>query len=270
MKPDAGQPSRLSYLGWSGFRIDFPGCRPVAVDPPRKAPLPLDRELNILLTHGHPEHIAGTTRYLENPARSAAVTLLASQRICRFMQQRPHLPEDCFIPCRREQSQDIPGMRVDVFQWRHMPLLPPGFGAVLTHIGRLAAQPRLAWRIVRAGLRGPREGPMLGFRLVPSQGPRVLIYGEGLHRRTGEADARRTGEQCPAEVLLVAVEPEDTGILPGLVSAVGAPLAIPYEAHYLWRKGFGMPLVDLEALVREFNAQGIQTRTLLPGTAVTI
>jgi len=238
----------LTHLGWSGFLIAFPGGPDLYVDPPQGTPLPLDRETNILITHGHPEHVAATLTHLAEPIRSAPVNIAASGAVCRHFRKRSRHSSDRFCTCEPQQRMNFSGLDIDVFEWRHMPLLPPGFKAACGHMRRVLGHPLLALRIMAAGLRGPRARPMLGFRIEPPRGPRILVYGEGLHRRTGQAEALRLAAQFPADVLLAAVEPEDTDILPGLIAAAGAATIVLYEAHRGWRDAFSMPCADLDGL----------------------
>ena len=238
----------LGYLGWSGFRIVFPDGTELYIDPPKGTALPLDHETNILITHGHPEHIAGTVEHLCNPGRNARVLVAASAAVCRYFSKRSTQNADHFQPCKPQQHINISGLDIDIFKWRHMPLLPPGFKPVLNHIKCLISHPDLALSIIAAGLRGPLPFPMLGFRIMPLEGPRVLVYGEGLHRLTDRTDTRRIGIDLPAEILLVAVEPEDINVLPDLVNTTGITTIGLYEAHRGWREAFDMPCADLEAL----------------------
>ncbi len=114
-KPDL----TLTYLGWSGFRIVFPDGPELYIDPPEGAALPLDQETSILVTHGHPEHVAGTLAHICNPARNARMQVMASAAVCRYLRKRSQ-DGDQFQPCRPQQRISISGLDIDVFKWRHM------------------------------------------------------------------------------------------------------------------------------------------------------
>jgi hypothetical protein len=260
----------LEHLGWSGFRIGFPDGTEIYIDPPAGAVAPRDREANILITHGHPEHLAGTLEHLRDPARGTPALVVASAAVCRHLGKRSTRNYDDFYRCKPRQRVVVSGLRIDVFRWRHMPLLPPGFKPALQHIKRLVSHPALSSRIVAAGVRGPLPFPMLGFRIVPPDGPRVLVYGEGLHRLTGRANASRVGDDLPAEILLVAVEPEDVDVLPELINIAGATTIGLYEAHRAWRDAFDMPCADLDALAAVLEMHDKNALVFRPGTTLPI
>jgi hypothetical protein len=255
----------LEYLGWSGLRVSGPAGE-LCIDPPEGAALPLDRTVNVLITHGHPEHISGTLRHLRNPARSAPVRGAAAGPICRYFSGQATGSDVRFDACAAGDRIAMAGFTVDVFEWRHMPLLPPGLGPALRRVKRITAHPGLAARIVLAGLRGPWPFPMLGFRLTAPGSPRILVYGEGLHRRTRTAELEQIHAALPSDFLAAAVEPEDTAVLPVLFRKIGAPAVGLYEAHRPWREAFGMPLADLDALARTLAGEGIRATILRPGT----
>lgn len=262
--------AKLTYLGWSGFRIAYPGLPEIVLDPPGGAQLPRDAELVICISHGHPEHFLGALAYLQDPSRTAPVTLLASEQVSRYLKRHSSHSEDRFIPCKAGERHDLDGITIGLFGWKHMSLLPPGLGPSLAHLFRLITHPILAAGIIADGLGGPGEGPMLGFHLAPAKGERILAYGEGMHRLLEEAEATKVGVAWPADLLLTAVEPEDLEQLPGLMQAAGAPKVIPFEAHRPWREGFGMSVVDLDALASALDSQGMQTATVAIGESCTL
>lgn len=258
----------LAYLGWSGFRITWTGGPVVFVDPPDAAALPRDREAWIVLSHGHPEHVEGTRDYLADPGRAAPAAVVASPQVCRHLRRRSARPDDRFDPVGADDTVSLPGLTLAAFRWRHMPLVPPEPKLAARHIARLATHPGTTFGIVRDGLTGPPPGAMLGFRMIPEEGPRVLLYSEGLHRRTPDTEIREASERGDVEVLIFAAEPEDADVLPDLVAALGAPIAVPYEAHREWREELGMPQVDLQRLTHDLAARGVTTRALARGERV--
>ncbi len=68
----------LSYHGWSGFELRFPGSRPVLFDMPGDKAIPRDEDVCLIVTHGHPEHIAGTAGYLQDGSRTGCAAVFAS------------------------------------------------------------------------------------------------------------------------------------------------------------------------------------------------
>jgi hypothetical protein len=252
----------LHYLGWSGFRIDWPGGQTVFIDPPDRAALPRDREIRIALTHGHPEHVAGTLAHLADPQRVGAVHVVASPRVCAHLRRASPHAGDRFDALEPGGECALPGLVVQAFGWHHMPLLPPEPALAARHVARLARHPGITFGIVKDGLVGPPPGVMLGYRLVPERGPRTLVYAEGLHRRTPVDEVRTLRETLPAELLLFAVEPEDAAELPDLVAATGAADVVPYEAHGDWRADLGMPPADLVRLTSDLAARGVRAHPL--------
>lgn len=257
----------LRYQGWSGFVVAWPEGPCVHFDPPRGADLPRDRATVLLLSHGHPEHVRGAIAYLADPSPREATTVLAAPSVCRYLQRRHARPGDGFLPCTAGQTCSLPGLRVAVFPWIHMSLLPAGVGPALRHLGCLVSHPILALRIAWEGLFGPPFAPMLGFALLPQDGPGVLLYSEGMNRGLTVAEAERIGREFACEVLLFGVEPEDMDRLPDLVAAVGCPVAVPYQPHRRWREAFGMPLADLNGLAATLTARGIRVPLLDEGQA---
>jgi hypothetical protein len=185
--------------------------------------------------------------------------------VCAHLRRRCGRADDAFLPARAGEAIALSELEIEPFSWRHMPLVPPEPKLALRHIARLVRNPVATFGIIRDGLTGPPPGSMLGFRLLPPAGPRVLLYSEGLHRRTAMAEVREAAHERDAEVLVFAVEPEDAEILPDLVAAVGSPIVVPYEAHRAWRDELDMPQADLERLASDLTARGIRVRSLASG-----
>ncbi len=255
----------LHYLGWSGFRIAVPGGGSVLIDPPADVAMDGSDPVHLLLSHGHPEHVAGARTYLEHEVDGPVTTVIASPAVCRHLERQTRRRSVTFQPVLAGACVALGGGRsVEAFRWRHLPLLPPGLGAALRHVARLASRPGLAARIALAGLAGSPVGEMLGFRL--DLGERVIVaYGEGLHRRCLAAEAAAQCGGASDVLLLVAVEPEDEAALPGLLRSAGVTASILYEPHAGWRDAFGMKRADLGSLCRAMEAVGVRAVTATPG-----
>lgn len=258
--------SGLAYLGWSGFRIQVPGSIDLYLDPPGGTKFSPDHSPHILITHGHPEHVQGTLEHLRDPARALPVVVAAGEGVCRYLRKQATHEADQFQVCIPHQHFELAGYGIDVFKWRHMPLLPPGLGAKLRHIRRLLSRPALAARIVWAGAIGPWPYPMLGFRIARPGRTRFLVYGEGLHRQVGHRTLAQVASDLPADVLLAAVEPEDRDVLPDLIARLGIPNVALYQPHQPWRQSFGMPLADLDALANTLAHTGLRALVFRPDT----
>ena len=254
-----------SYLGWSGFRLTWPDGPPIFLDPPDAESLRPDEPVWLLISHGHPEHVAGAIAHLADSTRTAPVTVLASAPVCRHFRRRYGRAQDQFVPCQAGQRVNLHNLQIDVFPWRHMRLLPPGLGPAAQHLRCVAGRPRLAWQIIRKSLCGPPAGAMLGYRLIPKNGPRIMWYSEGLHRLTPVDQVQKITAPLEADILLFAIEPEDLHLIEKLLRAIGSSEVIPYEAHRPWRKAFGMPVVDLARLTSELRDHGFHALLIVPG-----
>ncbi len=250
----------ITYLGWSGFRIDL-ATGPVFVDPPAQADIAPGEQPLVLLSHGHPEHLSGIRGHIQRNGPQADAIVLASQAVCDHLIKSSPSSAMTFMPVR---PGDCFGLAADlsirVFEWTHLPLLPGGFARNIRHAAQLASRPGLAMKIALAGLSGPTAGPMIGFRINFGR-RQVIAYGEGLHRFCDPEDA---GGSPKLVVALAGVEPGDEAAMPDLLRACGAGRAILFEPHAKWRDAFGMPRVDLTALCDRLGAIGIDARVLVP------
>jgi len=259
----------FTYLGWSGFDLRFAGAQPVLIDPPAMQAIPADRDICLLITHGHLEHVSGAGMFIAEPGRTGAASVFAAPGVCRYLRRRSRNEADSFQPCRPGESYTAGAVTIDVFKCRHASLLPPEKGGALKRIRELLSNPRLAAQIIVDSIGGPLPGPTLGFRLTAPDGRKVLFFGEGLHRQADIDDIANVGKTLSADTLIAAVEPEDIAVMPELVSATGAPTVVPYEAHAPWRQGFAMGCADLDALSSVLTARGhtiVRTRPNVPVT----
>jgi hypothetical protein len=249
----------ITYLGWSGFRIDS-DAGPIYIDPPWKIAFPSGDPFSVFLSHGHPEHVLGIRSHLKGAPSAANVAIFSSDAIYRYLRNSSSSAAPVFLPIL---PGDAFGLRADahvsVFEWKHLPLLPGGLVPNIAHMIRLASKPILALRIALAGLLGPAAGPMMGFQ-IDVRGWRILAYGEGLHRY---CTPKAIGETPQRTVALVGVEPGDEPVIPGLLKACGVGVALLYEPHANWRRAFGMSRVDLAALRDRITAAGINTEILV-------
>lgn len=250
----------ITYLGWSGFRVDTE-TGPIFVDPPAQADIPSGRRAFVLLSHGHPEHLAGIRAHIERAGSAADVVVLASPALCDHLFKTSRRSALTFMPVRPGDAFELGvNLSVRIFEWTHLPLLPSGFAAKVRHVVQLASKPALALRIAWAGLTGPAAGPMLGFGINLGRW-QIVAYGEGLHRF---CEPEAIGETPQRTVALVGVEPGDEDVMPGLLRSCGAGCALLYEPHAKWRDAFGMAHVDLAALRDRIDVIGIAAQVSTP------
>lgn len=256
--PDIGP--EITYLGWSGFHMPGPGSSAVYVDPP-KGTVFQDVPTIVFITHGHPEHLGGVLDLVKTQHPNS-LTIVGSKVVCAYLKRQ--------CTCSRVHFEQVTagsffasgtGVRAEIFTWRHMPLLPPGVTPACRHVWRLLRGWRKALGIIRMMLAGPRRaGDMLGFVLSVEDNMPVIVYGEGLHRRTRLGEVRAVAGALERACLLVAVEPEDVAALPWLLRACTARFILLYEPHGNWRDDFGMPRADLSALAKELRQGGKRVR----------
>lgn len=263
-KASASSVWEIDYLGWSGFHIHHPrqkrnGPSHIYIDPPKGTKFSTEEEGIIFITHGHPEHLVGAMEYLTDITVKSSTVIVASQQVCQYLEQINQRTNVAFIIAHPGQRLKMAAeISVQVFEWHHMPLLPPGIGAALRHIFQILRKIDTAWRIIRMSLKGPRgAGKMLGYLLRLPGDKDIIVYGEGLHRHCHPEEVAAVGRRALGATLLVASEPEDIAELPELIFASGAHDAILYEPHRPWRDIFELPHANLQALRKAVMGKGI-------------
>lgn len=250
---------RIKYLGWSGFYIHNKNDVHIYIDPPKGTIFPPDVKIIIFITHGHPEHLGGTLDYLKKLTIDDRAKIIASKTIITYFRNVCKCLKPEFLEVEPGQKFLLgPNFSFDVFEWQHMPLLPPGFGIAVGHILKILKNFPEAWRIIKMSLKGPLgPGRMLGYTLRLQDNKNIIIYGEGLHRRSRIEDIATIGQRVPGATILVASEPEDAAQLPALIMKSGASDIYLYEPHRLWRDLFSLPHIDLKALKATLLSNGL-------------
>jgi hypothetical protein len=257
----------LRYRGWSGFEVRAPGRTAVLVDPAPDREIADERAI-ILVTHGHPEHVAGSLAHLRKTSR-APVTVIASAPICRYLERRTAGREDRFLRVAPRDRLEVLGWSVRVFGWTHMSLLPPGMLPAARYLATLLRHPRGLARMAWGDLRGPAHAPMLGYHVSAGAGG-VVYYGEGLHRLTSRRALEETLGPDPIDALVFGAEPEDVDALPALLAGHEVGRAIAFEPHRPWREDFGLPQLDAEDLVSRLSAAGLDALAVRADQTITV
>ncbi|MBT5187026.1 MAG: hypothetical protein HOH19_01690 [Kordiimonadaceae bacterium] len=250
---------KIKYLGWSGFCIHNNDDTHIFIDPPKGTYFPPEVKIIIFITHGHPEHLGGSLDRIKQNVIGGRTRIIASKTIVTYLKGICQCSNVEFFKVKPEQRFILtPYLSFEVFEWQHMPLLPPDFGVAVLYILRILKKFREAWRIIKMSLNGPLgPGRMLGYTLHLLGNKNIIIYGEGLHRQSCVEDISAIGHRVPGATLLVASEPEDTNQLPTLVMASGASEIFLYEPHSPWRDLFSLPHIDLHALKRTLLSKGL-------------
>ena len=110
-------------------------------------------------------------------------------------------------------------------------MLPRGLRLKTDYARRLLTHPLGAIRIGLRGLRVPMRAPTLGFRITFAHDSTLLNYSEGLHGQVAAGDIEAVAHRLPAQTLLFAIEPEDTGAVPRWVATMQPGTVVLYEAH---------------------------------------
>lgn len=253
---ESDSPISISYYGWSGFRIEPDHKREILLDPTEDMQPTKGVETIVILSHGHPEHVAGTMKMITDGNREQEVAVIASPAICRFLEKRSKHAKDTFYPSHPARGLRVHDIDIEPFEWRHMSLLPPEITTAIHHLGKILTHPFKALQIIRNGWGGPPFEPMLGYRITPPEGPSFLFYSEGLHRKTRVEEIEYVSNHLPADVLIAGIEPEDISVYPDLVKQLAIPQVIPYQPHLPWRKGFGMAEVDMHNFCETLDKNG--------------
>ncbi len=252
---------QIQYFGWSAITLQYGGVQvgfdlygeDVSWDA-------LDSNLPKLfcLTHGHPEHAGSLQSFLESPeARPHLpnVHLISSAEVIRHINRNGILASENVHPVGDGDSVAVAGVVVTVFQWVHMPLLPPGLREKTEYLFQLLTHPIQLVRIGMLGLSLPMNAPQLGFHIAYPDGTSALNYSEGMHRLTNAAEVERVARNHPADTLLFAVEPDDAEAIPRWVELLKPKGVYIYEAHRPWRDMFHLPFIDLDSFAQQMSTK---------------
>lgn len=240
----------IHYFGWSGVALQH-GDTLIGFDLFGEAVtwdvLPKTSTMILCVTHGHPEHCGSLRQLLsDRDAPLDRVHVVSSPAVIDHVTRGVQIPSDQIHPIEKNGALTIGNARVTAFEWKHMPLLPPGLDRKLDYAAHVLRHPLELARVGASGLRLPMNAPMLGYHVAFIDGPSVLNYSEGLHRLTEQHEVASVAQRLPADVLLFAIEPEDVEVIPRWIELLSPSTVILYEAHRPWREMFDLPYVDLE------------------------
>jgi hypothetical protein len=240
----------VHYFGWSGVALQQ-GETLIGFDLFGEAvtwdALPATSTTILCVTHGHPEHCGSLRQLLsDRAARLDRTHVVSSPAVIDHVTRNVAVPAANLHPIEKNGVLALDGVRITAFEWKHMPLLPPGIDRKLDYAAHVLRHPIELARVGTSGLRLPMRAPMLGFHVAFTNGPRMLNYAEGLHRLTDPCEVETTAQRLPADVLLFAVEPEDVDVIPRWIELLSPSTVVLYEAHRPWREMFVLPYVNLD------------------------
>lgn len=232
-----------------------------------------DQIIILCLTHGHPEHAGSLQEFLEmSEAREhlANIHLISSSEVVKHINRNGILPSENVHGVEDKASVTIDRLKVTVFTWVHMPLLPPSIKHKIEYILQLLIHPIDLIRIGLLSFSLPMNAPQLGFHITYPDGTTVLNYSEGVHRLTNPQEVEQVAKTLPADMLLFAVEPDDTEAIPRWVEMLTPKDVYLYEAHRPWRDMFHLPFIDLndyaEVLAERFQNMTFSALTTIGQT----
>ncbi len=250
---------QIHYFGWSGVTLRHEDTLigfDLFGDAVTWDTLKGNRVTVLCLTHGHPEHAGSLRALLEAPeARPhlANIHLISSPDVIHYINRHNVLAPENVHPVKDSESVTIEGVKVTVFTWVHMPLLPPGLREKLEYIFQLLIHPIDLIRIGTLGLSLPMNAPQLGFHITYPDSTTVLNYSEGVHRLTNSGEVEHVAHKLPMDMLFFAVEPDDAEIIPRWVEMLAPREVYIYEAHRPWRDTFHLPFIDLNKYAIELS-----------------
>lgn len=250
---------QIHYFGWSGITLEHSNTLvgfDLFGDAVKWDALKSNQTMLFCLTHGHPEHAGSLQKFLEAPESRpylANIHLISSPEVIRHINRYNVLAPENVHPVKNSESVTIEGVKVTVFTWVHMPLLPPGLRGKLEYIFQLLIHPIDLIRIGTLGLSLPMNAPQLGFHITYPDGTTVLNYSEGVHRLTNPDEVAQVAHDLPADMLFFAVEPDDVEAIPRWVEQLAPKVVYMYEAHRPWRDLFHLPFIDLNAYIPELS-----------------
>lgn len=254
---------KVTWFGWSTFRVDVPGGPSLALDPcvtpllddPHARLSDLDGVDAILLTHGHHEHIKDLAAVV---ARVGPVPILAPCQVKEYLIAYRGIPRQRFVTAVPGETASIAGVTVRAWGFPHLPKHDvKGKVANLWRDNRLGAPlllARFAPRVLSAWMaikRQPEFGPFLAYDLDVG-GKRLVFTCEAFTRLLAPDVVTAWREAAgPVDLAVVGVESEQEAPASRLTDALGALRSVCCPVHGTFERFYGKEPVDGEAWRRE-------------------
>lgn len=247
---------KLSWLGWSTFRLDVPGGPSLVVDP-CVSPLLDDRHAGlsdlddvdaILLTHGHHEHIKDLGAVV---AHLDPVPILAPPQVREYLIAYEQIPRASFVTAVPDETVSFAGVTVRGWQFPHLPKHD-----VAGKLGNLRRDNPLGapllllrfWpRIVRSWFainRQPEFGPFMAYDLDVG-GRRVVFTCEAFTELLSPDEVARWRDAAgPVDLAVVGVESGQEEAAAALTEVLAPRQAVACPVHATFERFYGKPAVD--------------------------
>lgn len=249
---------RITWFGWSTFRLDVEGGPSVVLDPCVSALLsgPHARMRDVagadllLLTHGHHEHLKDVPRL----ARSmATVPLVAPAQVREYL-----------VGLRGIDRARVTLAEPDrPLTWERLSITPRAFPHLPKHDvgGKLAILRRdnplgAAWIALRYGPRilrtwlaireQPEFGPFLAYD-IDVAGQRLVFTCEAFTQLLSPDEVARWRGDRPVDVAVIGVESGQEAAAAHLTDVLGAQRSVCCPVHAPFERFYGKPIVDGEA-----------------------
>jgi len=249
---------KLSWLGWSTFRLDVPGGPSLVLDPcvtplldDRHAALSdLDGVDAVLLTHGHHEHIKDLGAVVDHLGQ---VPILAPPQVREYLVAYEGVPRDAFVPALPDETISFAGGVVRGWQFPHLPKHD-----VAGKLGNLRRDNpvrapllllRFGPRIVRSWFaikRQPEFGPFMAYDLDIG-GRRVFFTCEAFTSLLSQDEVARWRDASgPIDLAVVGVESGQEEAAAALTQVLSPRRAVACPVHATFERFYGKPPVDGE------------------------
>lgn len=227
------------YLGWSGFLLED-GDHRVAIDPHWSGfgatnSLPafdLTPLTGIVISHGHPDHVADVPTLLRLHPKSWAV---ADIKVAAWLRSRVPQAAGRIITARPHQAVHNDGVEITLRPGVHVG--DSGLHQLRKLLQYVRVRPWATLRLLRATHRSPRTAGVYAIELKLPGGDRVLHAAETVHRdapRDGAAGSSGAGH----DLFLLGVEPGEEEACRQEMVREGSKETLLFSPHAATREVF--------------------------------
>ena len=254
----------VHYLGWSGFLLDDGEAR-IAIDPhwsswATEGCLPafdLTPLTGIVLSHGHPDHVADVPTLMTLHPRA---WVLADEAVARWLRTRVPTAESRVLTARPGTAHARNGVSVMLHPGVHV---GDGGLAQVRKLLRYARRSPLATaRLLRATHDGPANGGVYTVELTMPSGTRVVHAAETIHKDAPWSELEAARLAAGVDVFLLGVEPGEEAACRQELRRAGSTRTLLFSPHARTSAVFGdRHDVDWASLLSEPGAERARPTT---------